>query len=255
VRYRHAGRDYTLHCDYVAGCDGFHGVSRSAIPTAALRIYQKSYPCAWLGILAATPPASEELIYAYHERGFALQSMRSPTISRLYVQCAPDDEVENWTDEQIWQELRARLATEDSGEHLEPGPILERGVTAMRSFVAEPLRYGRLFLAGDAAHTVPPTGAKGMNLAIADVRVLAEAFARFYRRGSTDLLDAYSATCLQRIWHVQHFSWWMTTLLHQLGDPDDDFQHQIQLANLRSVVSSRAGSTYLAENYVGLERG
>jgi p-hydroxybenzoate 3-monooxygenase len=199
------------------------------------------------------PPSSHELIYAYHERGFALHSMRSPTLSRLYVQCARDDRLDDWPSARIWQELQARLATED-GWTLAEGPILEQGITTMRSYVVEPMQYGRLFLAGDAAHVVPPTGAKGMNLAIADVRVLAAALAEWYRTGQTELLDRYSATCLRRVWRAEHFSWWMTSMLHRFDDDDGGFQHRLQLAQLRYVCSSQAAATTLAENYVGLEQ-
>jgi p-hydroxybenzoate 3-monooxygenase len=254
VRFRWQAAEHELECDVIAGCDGFHGVCRPAIPAAALRVYQKAYPFAWLGILAATPPATHELIYAYHERGFALQSMRSPELSRLYVQCAPGDQIEQWPDARIWRELRSRLAMDDGWTPAE-GPILEKSITTMRSFVVDPMRYGRLFLAGDAAHVVPPTGAKGMNLAIADVRVLAAALADWYRSGQTRLLDAYSATCLRRVWRIQHFSWWMTAMLHRFDDDPDGFQHQLQLSQLRYVCSSPAAATTLAENYVGMEQG
>jgi p-hydroxybenzoate 3-monooxygenase len=253
VRFRWEGAEHELECDVIAGCDGFHGVCRPSIPAAALRVYQKVYPFAWLGILAAAPPATHELIYAYHERGFALQSMRSPELSRLYVQCAPGDQIDQWPDERIWRELRGRLATTDGWTPAE-GPILEKSITTMRSFVVDPMRYGQLFLAGDAAHVVPPTGAKGMNLAIADVRVLAEALADWYRTRQTRLVDAYSATCLRRVWRVQHFSWWMTAMLHRFDDDQDGFQHQLQLSQLRYVCGSRAAATTLAENYVGMEQ-
>jgi p-hydroxybenzoate 3-monooxygenase len=253
VRFGWQGSQHELECDLIAGCDGFHGVSRPSIPAAALRVYQKAYPFAWLGILAAAPPSTHELIYAYHQRGFALQSMRSPSLSRLYIQCAPGDQIEQWSDELIWRELRERLATND-GWTLAEGPVLEKSITTMRSFVVDPMKYGRLFLAGDAAHVVPPTGAKGMNLAIADVRVLAEALAHWYRTGETSLLDAYSATCLRRVWRIQHFSWWMTSMLHRLDDDPDGFQHQLQLSQLRYVCSSQAAAMTLAENYVGMER-
>ena len=252
VRFRHAGQAHELECEIIAGCDGFHGVSRPSIPQPALTIYQRTYPFAWLGILAHTPPAVDELIYAYHERGFALQSMRSPELSRLYVQCAPEDSLGQWPDERIWDELQARLALA-GGETVNRGPILDRGITTMRSFVAEPMQYGRLFLAGDAAHVVPPTGAKGMNLAIADVRVLAPALVAWFSDRSTELLNAYSATCLRRVWRAEHFSWWMTSMLHRF-DHDDAFQHQLQLSQLRYVCGSRAAATSLAENYVGLEQ-
>jgi p-hydroxybenzoate 3-monooxygenase len=252
VHYRQAGQTHTLDADFVAGCDGFWGVSRPAVPDGALTIYQKEYPFAWLGILAATPPASEELIYTSHERGFALLSMRSPEISRLYLQCRPDEPLDEWPDERIWQELRTRFATE-AGFELDAGPILEKSVTAMRSFVVEPMQYGRLFLAGDAAHIVPPTGAKGMNLAIADVRVLADALASWKRTGRTDQLERYSETCLRRVWRAEHFSWWMTSMLHRFPDDDGGFQYRLQLSQLRYVTTSRAAATTLAENYVGLE--
>jgi p-hydroxybenzoate 3-monooxygenase len=253
VRFRWGGQEHELQCDVIAGCDGSHGVCRPSIPAGELRVYHKVYPFAWLGILAASAPSTHELIYAYHQRGFALHSMRSPQLSRLYVQCAPDDPLEAWPDDRIWQELHARLATDDDWT-LQEGPILEKGITAMRSLVVEPMRYGRLFLAGDAAHVVPPTGAKGMNLAVADVRVLAEALIAWYDTGRIDLLDAYSATCLRRVWRVQHFSWWMTAMLHRFEDDDDGFQHRLQLSQLRYVCSSTAAATSLAENYVGLER-
>jgi p-hydroxybenzoate 3-monooxygenase len=251
VRFTHGRQEQMLDADFVAGCDGFWGVSRPSIPAPALTIYDKQYPFAWLGILAETPPAGPEVMYAYNDRGFALHSMRSPKISRLYLQCEPDEDLTNWPDQRIWDELGVRLAS--GGHALTPGPILEKGVTAMRSFVVEPMQYGRLFLAGDAAHIVPPTGAKGMNLAIADVRVLAEAMVAWYRAGRADLLDAYSETVLRRVWRAEHFSWWMTSMLHRFPGDDAAFQQRIQLSQLRYVVSSRAAATSLAENYVGLE--
>jgi p-hydroxybenzoate 3-monooxygenase len=215
-------------------------------------VYERKYPFAWLGILAETPPSSEELIYTYHERGFALHSMRSPELTRLYIQCDPDDDIQDWSDERIWEELHTRLATEE-GWALAEGPILEegKGITPMRSFLVEPMQYGRLFLAGDAAHVVTPTGAKGMNLAVADVRVLARALTQFYESGRTDLLDRYSESCLQRVWRAQHFSWWMTSMLHRFDD-DDVFRHRLQLAELDYVTSSQTAAATLAENYVGL---
>ena len=222
---------------------------RPSIPAGALQVYERDYPYAWLGILARTPPSSEELIYAYHERGFALHSMRSPQITRLYLQVRPDENLDGWPDERIWTELQTRLSRR-RGFHLADGPILEKGVTAMRSFVVEPMRFGRLFLAGDAAHIVPPTGAKGLNLAVADVAVLATAIADFYR-GDESGLNAYSERCLRRVWRVQHFSWWMTSMLHRAAD-GDPFSHQLQLSQLRYVVGSTAAATSLAENYVGL---
>jgi p-hydroxybenzoate 3-monooxygenase len=249
VRYEQDGHTDTIECDFVAGCDGSHGVARQAIPPAALSVFEREYPFAWLGILAQVAPSSEELIYAYHSRGFALHSMRSRLLTRLYLQCPRDDSLENWSDERIWRELQARLETEDDWT-LTAGPILERSITTMRSAVVEPMQYGRLYLAGDAAHIVPPTGAKGMNLAVADVRVLATALVAWYREGRTDLLDAYSATCLRRVWRAEHFSWWMTSMLHRSAD--DGFEERLQLSQLRYLVSSRAATTGLAENYVGL---
>jgi p-hydroxybenzoate 3-monooxygenase len=250
VRFQHGSAQHELACDYIAGCDGFHGVSRASIPEDAIQIHQRSYPFAWLGILAQAPVSLDELIYAYHERGFALHSMRSPTVCRLYVQCPTDDRIEQWSDDRIWSELHARLEMHD-GWTLNEGPITEKAILQFRSFVVEPMQYGRLFLAGDAAHTVPPTGAKGMNLAIADVRVLAEALRARYAEGQADLLQAYSATCLQRVWRAEHFSWWMTSMLHRFPD-GDGFQHNLQLSQLRYTVRSRAAATSLAENYVGL---
>jgi p-hydroxybenzoate 3-monooxygenase len=246
VRYRFGGQERTLECDFIAGCDGFHGVCRPSIPAQQLTIYERVYPFAWLGILAEAPPASPELIYASDSRGFALLSMRSPTVSRLYLQCLPEEDLAEWPDERVWSELQARL-----GSQLTAGPVLQKSVTPMRSFVTEPMSSGRLFLAGDAAHIVPPTGAKGMNLAIADVRVLGQALERYYRSGNEEALRAYSATCLQRVWKVQRFSWWMTALLHRF-DTDNAFDQRRQLAELEYIVSSRAAAQTLAENYVGL---
>ena len=239
----------SLRCDVIAGCDGFHGVSRAAIPPGVLQVYQRDYPHAWLGILAQAPPSSEELIYAHSARGFALHSMRSPSVTRMYLQVRPDEDLALWPDERIWSELRARLDRSDSAWELADGPILERSVAAMRSFVVSPMQYGRLFLAGDAAHIVPPTGAKGLNLAVADVKVLADALTAWYASGDAAGLDAYSETCLRRVWRVQHFSWWMTSMLHPSGD--DPFDLALQLSQLRYVTSSRAAATSLAENYVG----
>jgi len=239
-----------LTCDFIAGCDGSHGVCRSSIPPDALALYERNYPFGWLGILAEAPPSSDELIYCYHDRGFALHSMRSPSITRLYLQCAPDEDLTPWTDERIWQELHARFATLE-GWRLNEGTIVQIGVTGMHSYVVEPMQFGRLFLAGDAAHIVPPTGAKGLNLAIADVRVLARALADFYASGRRDLLDQYSQTCLRRVWRVQRFSWWMTSMLHRFGS-DNAFDRRRQLAELDYVTSSRAAAQSLAENYTGL---
>jgi p-hydroxybenzoate 3-monooxygenase len=250
LSFTHAGERVELRCDYIAGCDGFHGVCRAAIPEAVQNVYERVYPYAWLGILARAKPASDELIYSYHPRGFALLSMRSTEISRLYLQVPPDEALSDWSDDRIWQELHRRLDTE-RGFALHEGPILERGVTGMRSFVVEPMQYGRLFLAGDAAHIVPPTGAKGMNLAIADVFALSRALSAFYRGQGSTALENYSATALARVWRAEHFSWWMTSMLHQLPD-GDPFQQKLQLAQLSYVVSSRAAATSLAENYVGL---
>ena len=249
IGYRHAGRDATLDCDFIAGCDGFHGASRAAIPAGALKEYSRTYPFAWLGILVEAPPTSPELVYASHERGFALYSMRSSAITRLYLQCRPDDDATGWSDASIWSELRARLETGD-GWRLAEGPIVQRAVTPMRSYVCEPMRAGRLFLAGDAAHIVPPTGAKGLNLAINDVRVLAETFAGYYA-GRVGALEAYSPRCLARIWRAEHFSWWMTSMLHRF-EGDDAFQRRLQIAQLEYVCGSRAAAASLAENYVGM---
>jgi p-hydroxybenzoate 3-monooxygenase len=251
ISFTEGGVRRELHCDIVAGCDGFHGISRDNVPDGAATYYEREYPFAWLGILAQARPSSEELIYAYHDRGFALHSMRSPEITRLYLQVRPDEPLAEWPDERIWTELRTRLARHQGAWTLADGPILEKGITAMRSFVMDPMRYGRLFLAGDAAHIVPPTGAKGLNLAVADVLVLAEALDVWFRSGNPALLDAYSQTCLRRVWRVQHFSWWMTSMLHRAPDADP-FTHQLQLSQLRYLTSSRAAATSLAENYVGL---
>jgi len=250
VTFDHNGVPERLDCDFIAGCDGFHGVSRTSVPQGVLTTYERDYPFGWLGILAQAPPSSRELIYAHHDRGFALLSMRSPEISRLYLQCAPDENLALWPDDRIWHELQKRLATHD-GWKLTEGPIIQKGVTGMRSFVVEPMQFGRLYLAGDSAHIVPPTGAKGLNLAVTDVRVLSAALGAHYSTGATDLLAQYSATCLRRVWKVQRFSWWMTQLLHRFPD-DNPFDQRRQLAELDNVTSSRAASQSLAENYVGL---
>jgi len=250
IQFQMNGVPEKLECDFIAGCDGFHGVCRPSIPAKALTIYDREYPFGWLGILAQAPPSSCELIYAYHERGFALLSMRSPEISRLYLQCEPDEHIAGWPDERIWEELHKRLAAD--GWKLTEGPIIQKGVTGMRSFVTEPMQFGKLFLAGDAAHIVPPTGAKGLNLAVADVRVLARALGEFYASGKTELLARYSDVCLRRVWKVQRFSWWMTSMLHRFPG-ENDFDRRRQLAELDYVTSSRAAMTSLAENYVGLE--
>ncbi|MEP7246118.1 MAG: 4-hydroxybenzoate 3-monooxygenase [Gammaproteobacteria bacterium] len=252
-----SGQETQLQCDFIAGCDGFHGICRPSIPDSVLKVFERVYPFAWLGILADVPPASEELIYANHENGFALLSMRSPTISRLYLQCAPDEPLENWPDERVWEELSTRLATRD-GFVLPRGPVLQKSVTPMRSFVAEPMQHGRLFLAGDAAHIVPPTGAKGMNSALADVYVLSQAFADYYRErgGGARMakLSAYSEVCLRRIWKIQRFSWWVTTLMHRSNE-DSEFDRRRQLAELDYLTSSPAAAMTFAENYVGLPIG
>jgi p-hydroxybenzoate 3-monooxygenase len=250
IRFHHNGEPHEIHCDYIAGCDGFHGICRPAIPAKELQFFERVYPFGWLGILAQSKPPSEELIYCHHERGFALFSMRSPDVTRLYIQCEPDEDIANWSDDRIWQELETRLHA--GGDLiLKDGTILQKSVTPMRSFVTEPMQYGRLFLAGDAAHIVPPTGAKGMNLAIADIRVLARALTTFYQTGNTALLESYSATCLRRVWRAEHFSWWMTSLLHRFPDTSP-FQQRLQLSELDYVTHSRAAATALAENYVGL---
>jgi p-hydroxybenzoate 3-monooxygenase len=249
IRFNTGGEPSEIQCDFIAGCDGFHGVCRPAIESA-LTLYERVFPFAWLGILAAAPPSSEELIYCYHERGFALHSMRTPEITRLYLQCAPDEDLSRWPDERIWEELQRRLATRDGGR-INQGEILQKGITGMRSFVAEPMQFGRLFLAGDAAHIVPPTGAKGLNLAVADVRVLADAIGEYYSLGSKRLLDSYSERCLKRVWLIQRFSLWMTSILHRFHD-NDGFEGRRQLADLDYLTSSRAAAQSFAENYVGL---
>jgi p-hydroxybenzoate 3-monooxygenase len=250
IRYRHDGRDVVLECDAIAGCDGFHGICRPSIPHKVLSEFSREYEFGWLGILAAVAPSNDELVYAHHEHGFALLSLRSPELSRLYVQCRPDEDLSEWPDDRIWEELQIRLGVE--GWTLAEGTILEKGVTGMRSYVCEPMRYGRLFLAGDAAHIVPPTGAKGLNLALRDVRVLAAAFVDWYHSGTTSGLDAYSETCLRRVWRAEHFSWWMTQMLHR-PDPPDAFALKLQLSQLAYITRSEAAATSLAENYVGLE--
>jgi p-hydroxybenzoate 3-monooxygenase len=250
IRFRQDGREEVLDCDFIAGCDGFHGICRPAVPPGELTVYERDYPFAWLGILTHSPPVSHELIYVNHERGFALFTMRSPEVSRLYLQCDVDEDIGNWSDERIWEELHRRLGDTNRSE-LPEGPVTQKGITPMRSFVAAPMRYGPLLLAGDAAHIVPPTGAKGLNLAVADVRVMARALAEFYATGSARRLDLYSDTCLKRVWKAQHFSWWMTSMLHRFDD-HTPFERRVQLAELDYVTGSRAASTALAENYVGL---
>ncbi len=253
VRFVADGEEGELSCDYVAGCDGFLGISRTAIPEDARTEYTRTYPFGWFGILVEGPPSTQELIYTLHDRGFALVSTRSPEVQRLYFQCDPHDDVEGWPDERIWDELSARLATNDGWE-LTGGSIFQKDIVQMRSFVCEPMQHGRLFLTGDAAHIVPPTGAKGMNLAVADVRVLARALTEFYKSGDTEPLDAYSETCLRRVWRAQRFSWWMTSMLHRF-DRSDPFQLKVQQAELDYVTGSRAAATTIAENYVGAALG
>jgi p-hydroxybenzoate 3-monooxygenase len=249
IRVRQDGTEKVLACDFVAGCDGFHGMCRPAIPPGALTIYDREYPFAWLGILSESPPVSDELIYVHHARGFALFTMRSPVLSRLYLQCTPDEDIANWPDARIWEELHLRLG--DESAQLVEGNVTQKAITPMRSFVAAPMRHGRLFIAGDAGHIVPPTGAKGLNLAAADVRVLAHALVDYYRHGRSDLIERYSDICLRRVWKGQRFSWWMTSLLHRFDD-HTDFDRQVQLAELDYLTGSPAAMTALAENYVGL---
>ena len=251
VSFTHQSERRTIEADFIAGCDGFHGICRDVIPPGVLRFFDKEYPFGWLGVLAAVAPSSEELIYASNDRGFALHSMRSPEVSRFYLQVAPKEDVAEWSDERIWEELRARLETVP-GWTLSTGPVLEKGITAMRSFVTEPMQSGRLFLAGDAAHIVPPTGAKGLNLAAFDVTVLTRALTAWYGSGDASLLDGYSQACLRRVWRAQHFSWWMTTLLPTF-DHYDAYDRRLQESYLDYVCSSVAASTTLAENYVGLD--
>lgn len=250
IRFTHEGEACEIRCDFIAGCDGFHGICRPSIPAAELRTYERVYPFAWLGILAHAAPSCEELVYSHNERGFALFSMRSPSVTRLYLQCAPDEDINNWPDERIWSELDARLSTSD-GWKPNHGEIFQKGVTGMRSFVAEPMRSGHLFLAGDAAHIVPPTGAKGLNLAVSDVRNLSIALADYYKSGRQQLLEEYSDKSLRRIWKAQRFSWWMTSMLH-LSPESNAFDQRRQLAELDYITSSRAAMTSLAENYTGL---
>ena len=250
VRFLVDGEEERVECDFIAGCDGFHGVSRASVPPEAIRLYERVYSFGWLGILSDTEPVSEELIYVSHERGFALCSMRSRTRSRYYVQCTLSEQVDEWPDERFWKELARRLPR-DAAARLKTGPSVEKSIAPLRSFVAEPLRFGRLFLAGDAGHIVPPTGAKGLNLAASDVHYLSEAFIAHYRDGSSDLLESYSARALARVWKAERFSWWMTKLLHRFPE-EGDFGRRMQLAELEYIASSKAAQTALAENYVGL---
>jgi p-hydroxybenzoate 3-monooxygenase len=250
VRFTEAAESRELTCDFIAGCDGFHGICRQTIPTADLTLFERVYPLGWVGILVDAPPPSEELIYARNDDGFALYSMRSPERARLYVQCGPEDDIANWPDERIWDALHRRLKS-GGDQPLPEGPVLEKIIATMRGFVAEPMRHGRLFLAGDAAHIVPPTGAKGMNLAVADVRVLSRALSDYFKHGATEGLEAYSATCLRRVWKAQRFSWWMTSMLHKFPGLSA-YDERVQFAELDYVVSSEAAARSLAENYVGL---
>jgi p-hydroxybenzoate 3-monooxygenase len=250
IRFRQGGEERSIACTLIGGCDGFHGICRPSIPPGVLTFYDRAYPFAWLGILAESRPPSHELIYANHERGFALASMRAPRISRLYLQCAVDEPLENWPDERVWEELRMRLSAGGPVE-LEEGRVLQKSVTPMRSFVASPMQYGNLFLAGDAAHIVPPTGAKGMNLAIADVHLLSRAMARFFKTASRELLEKYSDACSWRVWRAQHFSWWMTSMLHRSWGEFAAFDYKRQLAELEYVTGSPFAARALAENYAG----
>jgi p-hydroxybenzoate 3-monooxygenase len=250
VRFVHDDREQVIECDYVAGCDGFHGISRHMIPESELKIYDRQYPFAWLGVLAEAPPASHEIIYAYHERGFALQSMRGPNVSRLYVQCPVADTVDDWSDTRFWRELHARLATNDGWQQQE-GPIFQKGITGMRSFVCEPMQYGRLLLAGDAAHIVPPTGAKGLNMAIGDVQIMTRALRSVYEDGKHEHLDKYSDTCLKRVWQVQRFASMLCYNLHRFPE-HNQFEHKMQLAELNNIAHSRQAMRAFAQNYTGL---
>ena len=249
IRYRKSGRDCEIACEFIAGCDGFHGVCRKSVPPNSLTTFERVYPFGWLGVLSDTPPVADELIYANHARGFALCSMRSRTRSRYYVQCTADEDVERWPDTRFWDELRGRLPVE-TAETLVTGPTIEKVVAPLRSFVAEPMRFGRLFLVGDAAHIVPPTGAKGLNLAAADVRILQRALIEYFRNRDSTLIDAYSAACLKRIWKAVRFSWWFTSMTHRFSD--DPFNYRLQLAELDYCTGSEAGITTIAENYAGL---
>jgi p-hydroxybenzoate 3-monooxygenase len=250
ITFRHGGIDQELECDIIAGCDGFHGICRPALPEGFITEYDRIYPFGWLGILADVAPSHDELVYANHPNGFALLTMRSATVSRLYIQCAPDEDINQWSDDRIWSELRTRLA-DNEGFELKDGPITQKGVTAMRSFVAEPMRSGRLFLLGDAAHIVPPTGAKGMNLAFADVSVLAKGLVDWFKHNDPDGLEHYSEKALRRVWKAQRFSWWLTTLMHKFDD-HTPFEQRVQIAELDYVTGSKAGMTTIAEQYVGL---
>ncbi len=250
IRFIHGDAEHVLHCDFVIGCDGSQGISRASIPAALRKDYERIFSFGWFGILVEAPPTSEELIYARHERGFALISTRSPTVQRMYFQCDPKDSAQNWSDDRIWSELHARVDSED-GQQVTEGRIFQKNIVGMRSFVSTTMQHGRLFLAGDAAHIVPPTGAKGLNLAVSDVRILANALQSFYRENRMDLLDAYSETALKRIWRAEHFSYWMTRMMHRLDDASE-FEQRLQVAELEYVTTSRAAAVAMAENYVGI---
>ena len=250
LTFEHQGQAFRLECDYIAGCDGFHGVARQSIPPESLTIFERVYPFGWLGILADTPPVHEELVYAKHSRGFALCSMRSPTRSRYYLQVPADEDLEQWSDARFWEELKRRLPAA-LAEQLVTGPAIEKSIAPLRSFVVEPMQYGRLFLLGDAAHIVPPTGAKGLNLAASDVSTLFRILLKVYREGRLDLLEKYSAICLRRVWKAERFSWWMTSMLHQFPQADD-FSQRIAESELDYFIRSEAGRKTIAENYVGL---
>ncbi|MEX3970999.1 MULTISPECIES: 4-hydroxybenzoate 3-monooxygenase [Paraburkholderia] len=249
IRYRHQGEAHELQCDFIIGCDGSQGISRNAIPEALRRDYQRVYPFGWFGILVEAPPSSDELIYARHERGFALVSTRSPNVQRMYFQCDPKDTVDNWSDDRIWAEMHARVDS-DEGHQVVEGKIFQKNIVGMRSFVSTTMQHGRLFLAGDAAHIVPPTGAKGLNLAVSDVRILSDALRAFYKEDRNDLLNSYSETALKRIWRAEHFSYWMTRMMHRLDDASP-FEQQLQVAELEHVTTSRSAAISMAENYVG----
>ena len=250
LTFEHEGQAYRLECDYIAGCDGFHGVARQSIPAQALKVFERVYPFGWLGVLADTPPVHAELVYAKHTRGFALCSMRSPTRSRYYLQVPVEEKLEDWADERFWDELKSRLPG-SLAEQLVTGPSIEKSIAPLRSFVVEPMQYGRLFLLGDAAHIVPPTGAKGLNLAASDVSTLFRILLKVYREGRLDLLEKYSAICLRRVWKAERFSWWMTSMLHQFPQADD-FSQRIAESELDYFIRSEAGRKTIAENYVGL---
>ncbi len=248
IRFKHGGRQQEMTCDFIAGCDGFHGICRPSIPDGVVSIFERDYPFGWLGILSDSPPPDHELVYSYSDRGFALYTMRSPTLARLYLQCGHDADIENWPDSRIWDELHKQLG---GARKLVEGRMLQKGITPMRSFVVEPMQYGRLFLAGDSAHIVPPTGAKGMNLAFADVMVLSRALTAFYKNNNDQLLESYSNKCLRRVWKAQRFSWWMTQIMHRFPH-ETAFDRRRQLSDLDYLTSSRAAATSLAEQYVGL---